>query len=297
VYLNPTQVVNAASYAPFTAGLSPGELLVLKGTNLAPNSTIGAADIAQTATFPTILNGVQVLIDGTPAPLYYVSAGQIAAIVPYEITTLSTSFASVQVNNNGVLSNKVTEFLDNATNPTTPGVFTNPADGIGLAAALHADYSLITTRSPAQPGEAISVYLTGLGAVYPTIIDGSPGSSTLLNYSVPFDNGLISAAIDDGVNPVATATVAYAGLAPKYAGLYQINLTIPTGINAGDDFLVIEGPDTYSEEAIIPIGSGGVAATPVVRPEVQNSQIYKNTNHRQVRKGKKAVFKKPGQTQ
>ena len=57
VYLNPTGVVNAASYAPFTQGVSPGELLVLTGTNLAPNTTIGSADIAQTAAFPTKLNG------------------------------------------------------------------------------------------------------------------------------------------------------------------------------------------------------------------------------------------------
>ncbi len=286
VYLNPTQVVNAASYAPFTAGLSPGELLVLKGTNLAPNTTIGAADIAQTAAFPTKLNGVQVLIDGIAAPLYYVSATQCAAIVPYAVTAFS--FASVQVNNNGVLSNKVTEFLDNATTATTPGVFTIPADGIGLAAALHADYSLITASHPAQPGEAISVYLTGLGTVFPPITDGAPAPSSSLTYTVQ----TIGAAIDDGVNAVATATVGFAGLAPGFAGLYQMNLTIPTGINPGNDYLIVEGPDTYSEEALIPIGSGTSAISPVVRPEIEKGQTYKNTNHRQLRKLKNPVFKK-----
>lgn len=285
VYLNPTGVVNAASYAPFTSGLSPGELLVMTGTNLAPNATIGKADLAQGTPFPTTLNGVEVLIDGIPAPLYYVSATQCAAIVPYASTEFT--FASIQVNNNGSLSNKVTEFLDNTTSPTTPGVFTNPADGLGYAAALHADYTLITNNSPAQPGEAISVYMTGLGAVFPPITDGSAGSSTSLNFTVQ----TITAAVDDTVNAVAPATVGFAGLAPGYAGLYQVNLTVPSGVNAGDDYLVIEGPDTYSEEALIPIGSGGTPGAVPVRTEEQNSKTYKSTKHRRPQPNQKPVFK------
>ncbi len=113
VYLNPTGVVNAGSYAPFTEGISPGELLVLTGSNLAPNASIGAGDIATTATFPTRLNGVQVLIDGIAAPLYYVSAAQIAAIEPYAARQFS--FATIQVNNNNSLSHTVTEFVTTGT--------------------------------------------------------------------------------------------------------------------------------------------------------------------------------------
>jgi len=164
-------VVNAASYAPFTQGLSPGELIVLTGTGLASNTTIGAADIAQSANFPTKLNGVQVLIDEIAAPLYYVSATQIAAIVPYSVSQFAT-YASIQVSNNGQLSHAVTEFL----NVGTPGVFTIPADGVGFAAAEHPDGTLITQNSPAQPGESIAVYLTGLGQVIPPILDGTPGN-------------------------------------------------------------------------------------------------------------------------
>jgi uncharacterized protein (TIGR03437 family) len=290
VYLNPTSVVNAASYAPFTAGLAPGELIVMTGTNLSPAS--GGLQVAKTSTFPTNIGGVQILIDGVPAPLYYVSPTQCAAIIPYDSSEFS--FASIQVNNNGTLSNKVTEFLDDVSSPTastSPGVFTNPADGVGYAAALHADYSLITNANPAQPGEAISVYLTGLGQVFPTITDGAPGGSSTLNYTVQ----TITAAVDDTVNAVATATVSYAGLAPGYAGLYQINLTVPTGINAGDDYLVIEGPDTYSEEAIIPIGSGGTAAYSPVRAKIDSGEIYKSTQHRRPHTLKKPVFVKTAQ--
>jgi uncharacterized protein (TIGR03437 family) len=273
VYLNPTGVVNAASYAPFTQGLSPGELLVLTGTDLAPNATIGAADIAQSTNFPTNLNGVQVLIDQTAAPLYYVSANQIAAIVPWEVTQYPVNFASVQVNNNGLLSHTITEFLSAG----TPGVFTNPADGLGLAAAEHGDGTLITERSPAQPGESISVYLTGLGQVIPTVPDGTPGTS-----SAPFNQtfNTVYASID-GATASTEATVLYAGLAPTLTGLYQLNLTIPSGVTAGDNFLEIDilnsagNPTSTSEEAIIPIGSGGTPGLEPARPEIENGQTYK----------------------
>jgi uncharacterized protein (TIGR03437 family) len=274
VYLNPTGVVNAGSYAPFTAGLSPGELLVLTGTNLAPNASIGAGDIATTATWPTKLNGVQVLIDGIAAPLYYVSATQLAAIVPYAASQFS--FATVQVNNNGNLSKIVTEFV----NPGNPGVFTNPADGLGRAAALHADYSLITESSPAQPGENISVYLTGLGPVFPPISDGAPGSSTSLNNTV----NTITASINNPTTGAGTATtVLYSGLAPGFAGLYQVNLTIPLGLTAGDNYLEIDivnsagNPTSVADEALIPIGGGTSTSFSPVRPEVENGQTYKSS--------------------
>jgi uncharacterized protein (TIGR03437 family) len=288
VYLNPAGVLNAASYAPFTAGISPGELLVLTGSGLAPNTSIGAGDIATSTTFPQTLNGVQVLIDGISAPLYYVSATQIAAIVPYAASGFN--FATIQVNNNGSLSHVVTEFV----NPGEPGVFTNPADGTGLAAAEHADGSLITERSPAQPGENISVYLTGLGTVFPPLPgDGQPGSSTNLNYTVNTINAVI-----DGPTTSTNATVLYAGLAPTLTGLYQVNLTIPAGVTAGDNFLEIDvlnsagNPTAVSEEAIIPIGSGGLSADSPVRAEVQDGQTYKSTQHRNTHPLKKPVFKK-----
>jgi uncharacterized protein (TIGR03437 family) len=298
VYLNPTGVVNAASYAPFTQGLSPGELLVLTGTGLAPNATIGAADIAQSANFPTKLNGVQVLIDEIAAPLYYVSANQIAAIVPYEVTQFATiaNFVNVQVNNNGQLSHTVSEFL----NVGTPGIFTNPADGLGYAAAEHADGTLITENSPAQPGESIAVYLTGLGQVIPPIADGTPGTS-----SAPYNQTLntIYASID-GPTTSTAATVLYAGLAPTLTGLYQVNLTIPSGPTAGDNYLEIDvlnsagNPLSVSEEALIPIGSGGTPGLRQAGPEIENGQGYKG-NRPHINKALKThmVVKHPVQPQ
>jgi len=286
VYLNPTGVVNAASYAPFTTGVSPGELLVLTGTNLAPNATIGPGDIAQTATFPTILNGVKVLIDGIPAPLYYVSATQVAAIVPFAANQFT--LASIQVNNNGALSKTLTEFVS----PGVAGIFTNPANGLGYAAALHADYSLVTQSSPAQPGEYISVYLTGLGTVYPPNQDGAPGSSdpNSLNNTA----NTITASIDSFTGTQTAASVLYAGLAPGYAGLYQVNIQIPTGVTAGDNFLEIDVANSSgvmvstAEEALIPIGSGSATAN-AVRPKEQDGQGQNAGKHWKARPSQRQV--------
>jgi len=237
VYINPMGVVNSASSAPFTAGVSRGELITLNGTNIGPSTL----QVASTIPLPMTLGGVQVLINNIAAPIYYVSSTQVAAIVPYEITT---SVAQIQVMNNKTGSNVVTELV----NATTPGVFTNPADGVGYAAAEHSDGSLVTTSSPAQIGETIAVFVTGLGDVFPSIADGAAGVS-----------GSTSNAITAYVNGTA-ATVAYAGLAPGEAALYQVNVTIPSGVTSGDNYLDISGPDSYTSEALISIGSTATEA-------------------------------------
>jgi uncharacterized protein (TIGR03437 family) len=243
VYLNPIGVVNAASYAPFTAGVARGELLVLQGTNLGP----GTLQVASTIPLPTTLGGVQVLVNGKPAPIYYVSSTQISAVVPWSTTS---SVAQFQVVNSGVNSNAVTEFVYT----TTPGVFTNPANGTGYAAAIHQDgVSLVSPANPAQPGETISVYLTGLGDVSPGIADGAAGPAP--NYATT--SNTITAHVGG-----AQATVTYSGLAPGLVALYQINLTIPTGVSAGDTDLDISGPDSYTSESLISIG-GAASSTAV----------------------------------
>jgi uncharacterized protein (TIGR03437 family) len=244
VYINPMGVVNSASSAPFTAGVSRGELITIDGINIGPKTL----QVASTVPLPTTLGGVQVLINNIKAPIYYVSSTQIAAIVPYETTA---SVAQIQVINNNTSSNVVTELV----NGTAPGVFTNPAGGIGYAAAEHADGSLITTSSPAQIGETIAVFVTGLGDVFPSIADGAVGIS-----------GSTSNAITADVSGT-TATVAYAGLAPGEAALYQVNLTIPSGLTSGDNYLDISGPDSYTSEALISIGTTATAA-PAARPNV-----------------------------
>jgi uncharacterized protein (TIGR03437 family) len=246
-YLNPTGIVNAASSAPFTAGIAPGELLTLYGTNLADSAVV-----ASSIPFPITLGNVQVTINGVAAPLYYVAPTAISAIVPYELTG---GIAQVQVITDGNPSNSVTLF----TSMTAVGVFSLPPGGLGYGAVLHQDGSTVNPANPAAIGETVSVYLTGLGAVSPTIADGAAGPVSTLSKAT----GTISADING-----TSATVTYAGLAPQLAGLYQVNLTVPTGLTAGDKFLDISGPDSYSSEVLISIGGASSTASAVVERRV-----------------------------
>jgi uncharacterized protein (TIGR03437 family) len=241
VFLNPQGVVNAGSSAPFTAGIAPGELLTLYGSGLA-----SAPQVASAAPFLTSLGGVQVMINGISAPIYYVTPTQLSAIVPYGI---SGTVAKVQVFNNNVQSNVVTSLIST----TAPGVLTQLQNGLGYGDVIHLDGTLVNAKSPAQIGETVSVFVTGLGAVTPTIQDGAAGPTNPLSTA--------SATIAVYIGGVQ-ATVTYAGLAPQLAGLYQINLTVPSGLTAGDNNLDIAGPDAYSSECLIAIG-GAAASTSV----------------------------------
>jgi uncharacterized protein (TIGR03437 family) len=256
VYLNPTGVLNAASSAPFTAGVSPGELITLVGTNIGP----GNLQVAQSLPFPNSLGGVQVMINDIAAPIYYVSSGQVAVIVPYEIAT--SSIAQIQVINNKTPSNLVTEYI----NQTTPGVFTEPAGGVGDAAALHQDFSLVSSSSPAQIGETVAVFVTGLGSVVGNVSDGAAGPTS------PLAN--TSNQITATVGGVA-ATVTYAGLAPGLAGLYQVNVTIPSGVSSGDVYLELLGPDSDALEPGIPIAASGSA----VEGKSMRQQVLRPHSH------------------
>jgi uncharacterized protein (TIGR03437 family) len=257
IYLDPTGIVNTASSAPYTAGVSPGDFITIyNGAGLA-NSLVSAPPGA----FPTNgLGGVTVIIDGViSAPIYYVSSTQISFLVPYEVSTFP--IASIQVNNNGVKSNIATTYV----NVTTPGVFTaNPVGGDGIAAMLDfpssGGYFIVSANNPANPGDAVALYLTGLGAPFPSNGDGALGPAT--------GDSLVQT-INVDVSGISVGTPGYLGLAPDLAGLYQINFNIPalctasgqTGcISSGVNTIGIAGPDSYSNESYIPVSTGGTVA-------------------------------------
>jgi uncharacterized protein (TIGR03437 family) len=243
VFLNPTGIVNAASNAPFTARIAPGELLTLYGSNLA--SSTQTAGIP----FPTSgLGNVHVTIGGLPAAIYYVSPSQISAIVPYEVTP--GSIVEIQVTNDMGSSNVVTNYVS----ATAPGVFTQNQNGTGYGAIEHLGIgnslapagSVVSDANPAMPGETLAVYLTGLGAVSPAITDGAPGPSGPLSYATNTIGVEFSG---------TTGTNSFAGLAPLYSGLYQLNVTVPAGLTAGPNFLQISGPDSSMSYLLIPIAA------------------------------------------
>ncbi len=207
---------------------------------------------------------MQVLINQIPAPIYYVSPTQISVIVPY-ITTPG-SIAQIQVVNNGANSNIVTQF----TGLTSVGAFTNnPVGGIGYAAALRPDGSVISDSNPALVGETEALYLAGMGSVSPSVTDGAAAPSS------PLSNTTNTPAIYlyDSAGNYATPTITFSGLAPGFAGLYQINFTIPSGLVASDAEIEIEGPDSDTLEALFPLSTSTSAARPAALAKSPESAV------------------------
>ncbi len=256
VYLNPIGVTNAASYQPITASLAPGELITLTGTGLYSGSGI---NIAPSGAFPKSLGGVSATIDGTPCAIYYVSATQLAIVVPYAVATNTTGLANIQVTNNSVNSNVVQMYLTDA----APGSFSQNASGIGLAAALHATTGqLLTNANPAQPGEYISLYLTGLGTVTPAVSDGAVGPSNPLSTADVNTAGNLTVLFNDYNNGSVQnqGTIQFAGLAPSLAGLYQINVQVPTGVLGSGDDVYVELVTDFADVNQIQIPYGAASA-------------------------------------
>jgi uncharacterized protein (TIGR03437 family) len=221
---------------------------------------------------------VTVTINGIPCPIYYVSPTQISVIAPYALYSNTQFLANIQVTNNGTPSNIVQVYLTDA----APGAFSQHANGLGLASALHATTGqLITTSNPVQAGEYISLYLTGLGTVSPGITDGALGPSNPLSYSDVSNAGNLTVYFNDngpnGFNPGNAGTITYAGLAPGLAGLYQINVQVPTtGLTKGDD-INVEFATDYADfnQLYIPYGPGAAADSPVRSTPAQRAQAVR----------------------
>ena len=204
--LSAGSVVNNASFV--AAAIAPGSIVAIFGANFAAGPIS-----ASTVPLPMVLGQTSVLINGAPAPLYYVGAGQIVAQVPFAIPMGS---ATIQVTRAGLAS--ALQIMNIAS--YDPGIFVMDQNNTG--AIFHTStFSEVTSASPAQNGEIVAIYATGLGAVSGQAISGEPAGalSTVGRPSVSIA----------GQN----ATVQYSGLAPGLIGVYQVNVTVPPGVPAG----------------------------------------------------------------
>jgi len=222
-FLQPLGVFNAASYAPPGFPVSPGGFVALFGNGLAPATAEAGIP------FPTILENVQVTVNGIPAPLYLVSPTQIDAVVPYGVTGSTATF--VVIDNAAppageIQSNPVTVPLA----ATAPGVFSLTANGLGSGAILHGNYSVVTQASPAVPLEIVQVYLTGLGAVNPAVPNGTAAPS----------GALVTAPVSVFVGGIQVPSIRFQGLSPGSASLYQLNIQIPSNVGPGPQPLEVQ---------------------------------------------------------
>lgn len=222
------RTVSAASYS--IAGVAEKSIVAAFGTNLA-TSALGAS----TVPLPTILAGTQVRVRDSanterPAPLFYVSPSQVNYQIP--AGTASGPAAVVISNGNGTISTGVTIVAR-----TSPSVFTINQTGSGAAAALDAftfaGPPFSATRNGGQPNQ-IAIYATALGADA-TDMEGDVRASVEVTI--------------DGL-PVTTT---YAGEAPGFVGLNQLNVTLPLGISAGDHAVIVKRNGRLSNPVTIAI--------------------------------------------
>jgi uncharacterized protein (TIGR03437 family) len=196
-------VVNAAS---LTAGpIAPGELVTLFGPG--------------TASFipPLAASDLVLLFNGIPAPLLYVGAHQINAVVPFGIQGNASATLDLLAQNRRVSSLVLPVQL------AQPAIFTQDQTGFGAGAILNQDYTLNSFASPAEAGSIVMVFATGLGPTDPPSADGQPARD-LLGLRVP-----VTAMIGG-----TDAEVLYAGTAPGLiASVTQINVRVPRHSMAG----------------------------------------------------------------
>lgn len=190
-------VPSAGVIAPLA--VASGMFVSVYGANL-------AASTAQTdpLPYPTTLGGAQVMINGVPIGIHYVSPSQINAVFPTTAVGLATLTVTSSVG---------TSTVNVLVRPAAPAIFTQDQRGTGPAAALNGLTNvLVTASAPLRAGDFVSLYVTGLGPVH-------------LVGSLEVADQVPTVTVDGKPCPVS-----YAGRAPGFVGLDQINCQIPSGI-------------------------------------------------------------------
>ncbi len=210
-------VVNAASWV--SGPVSPGEIVTLVGSGLGP-ATLTSFQLNEAGQVAITLAETQVLFDNIPAPLVYVQASQLSAIVPYAVA--GTAEAKLQVEHQGNRSTAIGVRVA----PSAPGIFTLDATGKGQGAILNQNYTLNSAANPAEKGSVVIVYATGEGETNPQVADGRLASAEEL----PRPKLPVTVKIGG-----AEAEVLYAGAAPGLVvGLLQVNVRVPENAPSGN---------------------------------------------------------------
>lgn len=202
---NPVTVEGVVNAASFTPALAPGSLISIFGRALSASENRAAR-----LPLPDEMSGTVVTLNGRRLPLLYVSSTQINAKLLFTVE--------------GPATLNVTTPEGSAETPLTiaesaPAIFL-----VGRSpAVIRWDGSLISTTSPAAPGETVCVFLTGLGRPDSDIAAGQPAPASPLILA----RGPIQVQLGD-----RSVTPLFAGLTPGFTGLYQINFTVPDGLPA-----------------------------------------------------------------
>jgi uncharacterized protein (TIGR03437 family) len=227
-------VVNAATGSG--GPVAPGEIVSIFGPSSNPigPSTPATLTLDSNGNVATTLGGVQVVFNGTPAPLTYVSSTQINAVVPYGIVGMVAPYAQVKYLNQS--SNAFTL----TTVSTAPGIFTQTGTGTGSGAILNQDNSTNGPNNPAAKGSVVVIYMTGEGSTTPAGITGKVTCSTCTIAQLPVPVLPVTVTLIDSNNTRYPANFIYAGEAPGFvSGVLQVDAIIPTTVPSGNLQIVV----------------------------------------------------------
>jgi uncharacterized protein (TIGR03437 family) len=211
--LNTGGAVNNASFA--ARPVAPGSLVSIFGT--------GLSDANQTASgvpLPVALGTTALTLGGAPMPLIHAFPLQVDAQVPWEVA--GQAEAQLTIVTDDLSGNAVSVPLAQF----SPGVYSADGTGAGQGAILiNGTNTLAAPGNPAKRGaDYINVFATGLGPVTHQPDTGAPAPVNPLAQTT----NTVTVTIG-GVE----ANVPFAGLAPGWVGLYQVNVQVPATAPVG----------------------------------------------------------------
>jgi uncharacterized protein (TIGR03437 family) len=227
-------VANAASLDA-TKPVAPGSYISIFGSGLSDFT-----DGAETSRLPLSIDLATVSFDvpaaklSVPGHLTYASPNQVNVQVPWELQGQSAAQVKVTIDysNGNVVTMPLADY--------SPAFFETSA---GVAAALDSNFQVIGASNPAKRGQTVQLYANGLGPVtnQPASGDPAPASPLAMTKSQP--------TVSIGGQQAA---VSFSGLAPGFAGLYQINVTVPQNLTPGNQPLTVSiGGQTSKQSGIV----------------------------------------------
>jgi uncharacterized protein (TIGR03437 family) len=207
--------------------LAQGDIVAVFGSQF----TYGDAQGATSLPLQTKINGVQVLVNGVAAPLFYVGAGQINFEVPIDT---ATGNGTIQIVRNGTAGNLISVEI----NARVPRFIVY---GGGYGVVTESNGATLTGTPSTQPlkaGDVIVIYAIGLGPTTPPVPSGtaSPGSPGLA--TVPGTTKVCFGS-ETPFYQAPCATASFTGLTPDAVALYQITATVPEGLTSANNQILL----------------------------------------------------------
>ncbi|MEP7365154.1 MAG: hypothetical protein ABI972_18025 [Acidobacteriota bacterium] len=201
--------------------LSPGAIVTLFGSEMGPRE--GVAFQLVDGKLPTSLSGTQVFVNGTAAPLLYVSHGQVNMVLPYDLAV--STRPEIQVVRGAAPGNVI---KNSVVQRAGISIFKTGDPALLSAAALNEDGTVNTAANPAKKGSRVVLFGTGGGPTNPASVAGEVTPLELR----PLAYGAIVS-----MYGVPDLPVEYAGGAlGLIAGVMQLNVKLPETFPTVDRF-------------------------------------------------------------